>query len=74
MNMTMQNFLGHTMRQQQAALNLARLANQEKDIDLNGNTINALLFQLTVRSLSLVYPTRGVLINSANSRETVRSS
>jgi hypothetical protein len=39
------------MHQQQAALNLARLANKEEDIGLSGGKLDLLLLALTVRSL-----------------------
>jgi hypothetical protein len=37
------------IEQQQAAINLARLANKEKDIGLNDHSVNALVLGLTVR-------------------------
>lgn len=49
----MQTFFARPVQQQQAALNLARLANHEKDVDLGDGSINALLLRLTVRPLSL---------------------
>jgi hypothetical protein len=50
---TMQNFVARPMAQQQAALNLARLANREEDIGLAGGKLDALLLTLTVRLLPL---------------------
>lgn len=37
------------IEQQQAAINLARLANKEKDIGLSDHNVNALVLGLTVR-------------------------
>ena len=59
----MQNFVTHSFQQQQAALNLARLAKKEQDIGLSEGTIDSLLFTLTV---STPCPTCVVSIVSAN--------
>jgi hypothetical protein len=48
---SMQNFIARPMLQQQAALNLARLANKEKDIGLSEGKLDVLLLTLTVRLL-----------------------
>jgi hypothetical protein len=48
---SMQNFITRPMAQQQAALNLARLANRETDIGLSEGKLDVLLFTLTVRPL-----------------------
>ena len=45
---SMQNFVTHSFQQQQAALNLARLAKKEQDIGLSEGTIDSLVFALTV--------------------------
>ena len=45
---SMQNFVTHSFQQQQAALNLARLANKEQDIGLGEGTIDSLVLALTV--------------------------
>lgn len=45
---SMQNFVTHSFRQQQAALNLARLARKEQDIGLSEGTIDSLVLTLTV--------------------------
>lgn len=50
---TMQHFIARPMAQQQAALNLARLANQEEDIGLSRDKLDVLLLTLTVRLLPL---------------------
>ena len=50
---SMQNFIARPIKQQQAALNLARLANKEKDIGLSEGNIDALILSLTVRFLLL---------------------
>lgn len=47
-NATMHNFVSHSMQQQQAALNLTRLANQE-GAGFGESTIEALILRLTVR-------------------------
>lgn len=45
---SMQNFVTHSFQQQQAALNLARLAKKEQDIGLSEGTIDGLVLTLTV--------------------------
>jgi hypothetical protein len=52
---SMQNFVTHSFQQQQAALNLARLAKKEQDIGLNEGTIDGLVLALTV-SFSVPHP------------------
>ena len=52
---SMQNFMTHSFQQQQAALNLARLARKEQDIGLSEGTIDSLVLTLTV-SLPLPHP------------------
>jgi hypothetical protein len=47
----MQNFTARPVIHQQAALNLARLANKEKDIGLSGSKLDVLLLTVTVRLL-----------------------
>jgi hypothetical protein len=49
----MQNFLAHTIEQQQAALSLSQLARKAPDITLGEGKIAALVFSLTVRPLPL---------------------
>lgn len=44
----MQNFVTHSFQQQQAALNLARLAKKEPDTGLSEGTIDSLVLALTV--------------------------
>jgi hypothetical protein len=48
---SMQNFYARPMQQQQAALNLARLAQKETDIGLGEGKVDALILSLTVRLL-----------------------
>jgi hypothetical protein len=48
---SMQDFIARPVHQQQAALNLARLANKEQDIGLSGGKLDLLLLTLTVRLL-----------------------
>jgi hypothetical protein len=48
---SMQNFLAHTIEQQQAALSLSQLARKHPDITLGEGKIAALVFGLTVRPL-----------------------
>jgi hypothetical protein len=48
---SMQDFIARPVRQQQAALNLARLANKEQDIGLSEGKLDLLLLTLTVRLL-----------------------
>jgi hypothetical protein len=50
-NASLQNLISRPMHQQQAALNLARLANKEEDIGLSGGKLDLLLLTLTVRHL-----------------------
>jgi len=50
---TMQNLIARPLAQQQAALNLARFANKEKDIGLSEGKLDLLLLTLTVRLLPL---------------------
>jgi hypothetical protein len=45
---SMQHFAARPIQQQQAALNLTKLANKEKDIGLNENSVDALVLSLTV--------------------------
>lgn len=52
---SMQNFVTHSFQQQQAALNLARLARREQEIGLNEGTIDSLVLTLTV-SLPVPHP------------------
>jgi hypothetical protein len=47
----MQNFAARPIQQQQAALNLAKLANKETEIGLNDSSVDALIFSLTVSFL-----------------------
>lgn len=47
----MQNFLAHSVQQQQAALTLAQFAQKEQDIDLGEGKISALILGLSVRLL-----------------------
>jgi hypothetical protein len=61
---SMQKFVTHSFRQQQAALNLALLAKKEQDIGLTEGKIDGLLLALTV-SYSLC-PTCIVSIIGAN--------
>ncbi|KAH4075069.1 hypothetical protein HBI25_163060 [Parastagonospora nodorum] len=49
-NATMQNFIARPMAQQQAALNLARFANKEKDIGLSEGKLDLLLLTLTAEA------------------------
>jgi hypothetical protein len=53
---SMQNFLAHTIEQQQAALSLSQLARQNQDITLGEGKIAALVFGLTVRLLPVPRP------------------
>ena len=53
---SMQNFVTRSIQQQQAALNLARLARKEQDIGLSEGTIDSLVLTLTV-SLPCAPPT-----------------
>jgi hypothetical protein len=46
---SMQGFIARPMSQQQAALNLVRLANKESDIGLSAGKLDVLLYTLTVR-------------------------
>jgi hypothetical protein len=69
---SLQHFFARPMQQQQAALNLARLAKKETDIGLGEGNVDALILNLTVRFL--LAPLAFVLIIGANSHETVRSS
>lgn len=48
---SMQHFVTRPIKQQQAALNLAQLANREKDLGLSEGNIDALILSLTVRFL-----------------------
>ena len=48
---SIQNFIARPLVQQQAALNLARLANKEEDIGLTEGKLDVLLLTLTVRLL-----------------------
>lgn len=52
---SMQVFAARPLQQQQAALNLARLANKETDIGLTENSVHALVLTLTVNFTSLVF-------------------
>jgi len=45
---SLKSFTARPIEQQQAALNLAKLANKEKDIGLHENNIDALVLSLTV--------------------------
>ncbi|KAJ4303764.1 hypothetical protein N0V90_002665 [Kalmusia sp. IMI 367209] len=47
---SMQIFTARSIQQQQAALNLAKLANREKDIGLNENDVHALVLTLTAEA------------------------
>ncbi|KAF2631650.1 hypothetical protein BU25DRAFT_428541 [Macroventuria anomochaeta] len=47
---SMQNFVTHSFQQQQAALNLARLAKKEQDIGLGEGTIDSLVLTLTAEA------------------------
>lgn len=47
---TMQNFTVRPIQQQQAALNLAKLAKKETSIGLNETSVEALILGLTVSS------------------------
>lgn len=47
--LSMQNFAARPIQQQQAALNLAKLADKEHDIGLNERDVDALVIGLTVR-------------------------
>jgi len=46
--LSMQHFAARPIQQQQAALNLTRLANREQDIGLNEHSVDALVLSLTV--------------------------
>lgn len=72
-NAPMQNYLAHSIEQQQAALALAQLAGKEPEVDLTEGKVQALIYSLTVRLLPAPHMPCFV-INGANSRETVRSS
>jgi len=48
---SMQNLIARPMRTQQAAINLARMANKEQDINLGEGKLDMLLLTLTVRPL-----------------------
>ena len=50
---SLQNFVLRPLHQQQAALNLARLAHKEDDISLSQNRLDMLLLTVTVRLLPL---------------------
>jgi hypothetical protein len=69
---TMHNFIARPMAQQQAALNLARFANKEKDIGLSEGKLDVLLLTLTVR-LSPFAPHALFSIIDANLLVTGRS-
>lgn len=45
---SMQSFAARPIQQQQAALNLAKLANKETEIGLNASNVDALILSLTV--------------------------
>ncbi|KAH6643948.1 hypothetical protein C7974DRAFT_300404, partial [Boeremia exigua] len=47
---SMQNFVTHSFQQQQAALNLALLANRERDIGLSEGNIDSLVLTLTAEA------------------------
>ncbi|KAF2134660.1 hypothetical protein P153DRAFT_371991 [Dothidotthia symphoricarpi CBS 119687] len=47
---SMQDFVSRPIKQQQAALNLARLANKEEDIGLSEGNIDALILSLTAEA------------------------
>ncbi|KAF2445739.1 hypothetical protein P171DRAFT_272482 [Karstenula rhodostoma CBS 690.94] len=47
---SMQNFAARPIQQQQAALNLAKLANKETEIGLNESTVDALILSLTAEA------------------------
>lgn len=48
-NTAMQNYLAHSIEQQQAALTLAQLAGKEPDLNLSEGKVHALIYSLTVR-------------------------
>jgi hypothetical protein len=54
-NAFMQNYLAHTIEQQQTALSLIQLAKQQPDMNLGEGKVSALIFGLTVR-LSFLRP------------------
>jgi hypothetical protein len=68
---SLQDFIARPMRQQQAALNLARLAHREQDIGLSEGKLDMLLLTLTVRLLPV--PHLQCSIIGANSFVTGRS-
>ncbi|KAF1979958.1 hypothetical protein BU23DRAFT_445408 [Bimuria novae-zelandiae CBS 107.79] len=51
---SMQNFAVRPIQQQQAALNLAKLASKETDIGLNENSVDALILSLTAEAPNAV--------------------
>jgi hypothetical protein len=72
-NTSMQNYLAHSIEQQQAALALAQLAGKEPEVTLSEGKVHALIYSLTVRLLPAPHMPCFVIVG-ANSRETVRSS
>lgn len=55
---SMQNLLARPLRTQQAAINLARMASKEQDLNLGEGKLDLLLLTLTVRLNSPLCPTR----------------
>ncbi|KAF9733087.1 hypothetical protein PMIN07_006361 [Paraphaeosphaeria minitans] len=51
---SMQNFAARPIQQQQAALNLAKLANKETEIGLNESNVDALILSLTAEAPKVV--------------------
>jgi hypothetical protein len=68
---SMQNLMARNMATQQAAINLARMANKEQDINFGEGKLDVLLLTLTVRLLCA--PLALCSIIGANSLETGRS-
>jgi hypothetical protein len=46
-NASMQNYLAHSIEQQQAALTLARLAEKEPEVNMSEGKVHALIYALT---------------------------